>query len=71
MPERRCRRSMDFRDVFMVCPMIKFPCANALVGDAGFPRRDTGHQYAAGTAVNLGTPRTCLGRRAAAMEDCI
>ena len=71
LPGHHCRRSMDFSNVIVVCPMIKLPCANELVGDAGFPHGDSRYQHASGVAVNPGMPRAFLNHRAAAMEDCI
>ena len=54
----------------MVGTMIKFQCGNAFAA-ASFPCREAEYPVASCAAVNPGMPRACLGRRAAAMEDCI
>ena len=51
--------------------MINFQCAGAFAPDAGFLYGDAGYPAASCAAVNPGIPCACLGRRAAAMEDCI
>ena len=54
----------------MVGTMIKFHCANAFAV-ASFPYREAEYLIASRSDANPGMPRACLGRRAAAMEDCI
>ena len=65
----RCKQT-EPRDVIMVGTMIKFHCGNAFAA-ASFPYREAEYPVASCAAVNPGMPRACLGRRAAAMEDCI